>query len=313
MVKKTLFYTLGCLGMATFTAMVSSPSQAGAIQWYDTYVSYRYVPDNAQPGFNTPAPENAVNISYANGWTYGSNFVNIDFEAFSKQDQANVAGTSYNGKYYYPNSTSGSAEVYAIFQTVLSANKISGTKTFEVGPLEDLGLTIRGEFDTQNDQFASFKKMAIVGPNFAFNVPKGFFNVTVGVGHEWNTDAYLPYGNGTDYDATLVIDTAWDIPFKVANLSFDFTGYTSLVSPKGSGATGDFKHREEFLAHPKLLLDIGELISYEPGKIQAGIGYEYWLNKFGGYSSAIYPYAGGKNGNGTRESSLFFEIGYHFH
>jgi hypothetical protein len=299
-------YALCAAVFAGLTAMASGSAayaDGAKIDWSDTYVSYRYVPMNKQPGFGKNAPEHAVNISYANGWTYGSNFVSLDMEYFQRYDQSNCAFCSHT--------TAGSAELYAVFETTFSGNKIFKTNAFGFGPIADTGLEVDVEGDTQNDQFASFKKLLVTGPQFAIAIPKGFWTVTLGVSKEWNTDGFLPNGNGTNYNPAPILQTAWDLPFKIGPVAMDFTGFTNIIGPKGKGATGDYKQREEILAHPKLLADVGALVGYEPGKIQAGIGYEYWLNKFGSYNSGLKSTGG--LGGGTQENSVFFEIGYHFH
>jgi hypothetical protein len=55
----------------------------------------------------------------------------------------------------------------------------------------------------------------------------------------------------------------------------------------------------EILAHPKPLVDVGSLAGYPPGKLMAGIGYEFWMNKFG----SVKPYV-----EGTQESTVFLKL-----
>lgn len=54
--------------------------------------------------------------------------------------------------------------------------------------------------------------------------------------------------------------------------------------------------------HPKLMLDVGSLVGFQPKKLEAGVGYEYWHNKFGN----VPPLSG------TEQNSVFVEVGYHF-
>ena len=263
------------------------------IEFQDTYLSIRGLWQDKQPGYSQDTQEIAGNISYANSYTYGSNFVSLDLEDFSKPDYAN----SVTG-----NATSHSFEFYGVFRTVLSGNKITKSHNFSFGPIRDVGLVIGGDIDTQNDQFASYKRFIIAGPQFAFNLPKGFFNITVGVSKEWNTNAYLPNGNSTSYDPTWDVETAWAYPFNLGPVPLNFTGFANVIGPKGSGATGDLKHRIEILLHPKLMVDVGALIGFKPQKFEAGVGYEYWHNKFGN----VPPLPG------TEQNAVFLEAGYHF-
>ncbi len=284
--------------MAAALALVAlAPGHAVAwgIEFQDTYLSIRYLPADKQPGYRKDVNEVAGNISYANGWTYGSNFASIDFEDFSSRgDPAN----SVTG-----HADSNSAEVYAVFRSVLSGNKVTGSNMFTFGPIRDVGLLIGFDFDTQNDAFASYKKLITFGPQFSINLPRGFLNITLGLSHEWDTNGFLSNGNGTNFDPAFTIETAWAFPFAVGPVPLNFTGFANLVTPKGKGATGDFNHGTEILVHPKLMVDVGELLGYTPKKIEAGVGYEYWHNKFGSIPRYV---------PGTEQNSVFVEVGYHF-
>ena len=281
-----------CLAL---TALFPLRSYAFGIEFQDTYLSIRYLPEDKQPGYAKDINEVAGNISYANGWTYGSNFVSLDFEDFSKRgDPAN----SVVGK-----ANSDSFELYSVFRTTLSGNKIFGGNQFSFGPIRDIGLELGLDVDTQDDQFASYKRLVIVGPQFSINLPRGFWTVTVGMSKEWNTDAFVTNGNGTNYDPTYEIETAWAYPFAAGPVPLNFTGFANLIGPKGSGATGDFYHRVEILFHPKLMVDVGELLGMPAKKFEAGVGFEYWHNKFGSVKEAV---------PGTEQRSVFVEAGYHF-
>lgn len=280
--------------LAAATASVAAGAAHAEIFFSDTYVSYRHLFQDKQPGYAGNITEDALNISYANGWTYGSNFASLDLENFGHQDPANsVVGPAQNDSF----------EFYGLFRTTLSGNKISKTKDFSFGPIADIGLEAGFDLDTQDDQFASYKKLVVFGPQFAIALPRGFWTISTVLSHEWNTNAFLPNGNATNFDVTGEIETAWLFPFSVGGVPLSFTGYGNIIGPKGKGATGDFYHHTEILFHPKLLVDVGSLLGFKPQQIEAGVGFEYWHNKFG---STRPPLAG------TQQDSVFVEIGYHF-
>ena len=283
------------LALTVVATAALAPLRASAIgiEFQDTYLSIRYLPEDEQPGVRKNINEVAGNISYANGWTYGSNFVSLDFEDFGKGDPANAVVGKAN---------SDSFELYSVFRTVLSGNKIFGGG-FAFGPIRDIGLELGLDIDTQDDQFASYKKLVIVGPQFSINLPRGFWTITIGMSKEWNTDAFVANGNGTNYNPTLEIETAWAFPFAVGPVPLNLTGFANFIGPKGVGATGDFYHRTEILLHPKLLVDVGQLVYGVPKKFEAGVGFEYWHNKFGSVPQAV---------TGTEQRSVFVEAGYHF-
>ena len=282
--------------MLSASGLVATPAIAQTIQWSDTYLSVRGLLQDKQPGSPGETKEVAGNISYANGWTYGSNFVSLDFENFSHQDPANQTGFAPGAR-----ATADSFELYSVFRTVLSGNKIFNTNAFTFGPIKDVGLEFGLDIDTQDDQFASYKRLITFGPQFLVNMPKGFWSLSFHLAHEWNTDAYLA-NNSTSYDVTGEFETAWDYPFNIGPVPLKFEGFMNVVAPKGKGGTGDTYHRVEILVHPKLMVDVGQMIGWLPNKIDAGVGFEYWHNKFG--NTRPLP--------STEQDAFFVEVGYHF-
>jgi hypothetical protein len=276
------------------TLMFAAPASA-EIFFQDTYVSIRNLWQDKQPGYAGNVDEAALNIAYANGWTYGSNFASIDIENFTHQDPAN---TAFNGVKH----TSDSLELYALYRTVLSGNKIFGGNQFSFGPIKDVGLEFGVDVDTQDDQFASYKRLLVFGPNFSIDVPKGFLSIGVHISKEWNTNAYLP-NNSTSFNPAPELEVAFLYPFEIGPVPLKFTGYINVIGPKGKGNKYDVNHGTEVLAHPKLLVDVGALLGGKPNAFDAGVGYEYWYNKFGNEAKYL---------PGTQQNAFFVEAGYHF-
>lgn len=296
--------SIAVVAAVAFGVISTARAQAASIEFQNFYVSYRYLPDNQQPGNDSGhvVPENAINVAYVNGWTYGSNFLDLDFEQFSKGDpSSSISSTGPN---------LGSSEFYGVFRTTLSGNKISGTHDFSFGPIADVGLRLGGDYDIQNDQFGSYKRLIVAGPQFDIAMPKGFWNISLEVTHEWDTNGFAyPNGPSDSFAPAPAIETAWMYPFNIGPVPLQFTGFVNIIGPKGRGYSepkgyqGDFYHRTEILAHPKILVDVGSLVGYTPGKLMAGIGYEYWMNKFGNYKPHV---------DGAQQHSVFFEVGYNF-
>jgi hypothetical protein len=83
-----------------------------------------------------------------------------------------------------------------------------------------------------------------------------------------------------------------------------WTGFLNVITPKGKGAPDDFYHHWEVLFHPKLLVDVGALTGLTaPNTVDAGVGLEYWHNKFGSTTPPL---------PGTQQTAIFLEAGYHF-
>jgi hypothetical protein len=291
--------SVSVIALTAFALLGTTKAYAGtfpSIEYQDFYLSYRYVPDNTQPGDDSghSIPANEINLSYVNGWTYGSNFFSLDFEQFSKGDPSQ----SISGD---PNL--GSSEFYGVFRTTLSGNDIFGANKFAFGPVADVGLRLGGDYDVQNDSFGSYKRLLVAGPQFNIAMPKGFWNVSVEVSHEWDTNGFAEPGPSTSFSPTAELETAWMYPFNIGPIPLQFTGFMNIIGPKGKGYAGDFYHKTEILAHPKILVDVGSLVGYTPGKLMAGVGYEYWFNKFGSTKPPL---------PGTQEHTVFFEVGYNF-
>ncbi len=75
-------------------------------------------------------------------------------------------------------------------------------------------------------------------------------------------------------------NTAFALGFKAGAMPLSFEGYGSLTGPKGNDGFGQAT-RTEFLFHPKLMVDVGALAGTKKETYLAGIGWEYWHNKFG--------------------------------
>ena len=295
--------TLKLVVLAASLGVISGQSFAAGIEWSDTYLNIRNYWGNTEPGFEGTVPELAGNISYANGWTYGSNFVSLDFENIGKPDGAVCCQGAPGGK-----GTSASFESYNVFRTTLSGNKISGTKNFAFGPVSDVGLELGGDVATQDDQLGIYKRYIIVGPQFSFALPKGFWTATIAVAHEWTTNSFQA-NNSVSFNTTYAIESAWLYPFNIGPVPLRFEGFLDFIGPKGTGGSGGFYHNAEFLLHPKLMVDVGDLIGYAPNKFVAGVGYEYWMNKFG---TTPHGLANQGTPGGSQQNAIFIEAGYHF-
>jgi len=287
---------LPALAVASVVTMAAAAPASAEIFFQDTYVSVRNLWQDKQPGYPGAVDEKALNISYANAYTLGSNFVSLDLENFGHQDPANIVG--FKGQ----KATSDSMEFYGVFRTTLSGNALTNSKKFAIGPFSDIGFEMGFDLCTQNDQFASYKRMIVAGPQFSIAMPKGFWNISLHISKEWNSDAYAPQGS-TNFDAAPELETAWLYPFNVGSVPVKFTGFMNVIGPKGKGYPGASATGTEILAHPKLMVDVGALMGSKPGQFDAGVGYEYWYNKFGNQA---------KNLTGTQQNAFFVEAGYHF-
>lgn len=176
---------------STLTAPLSPPAQVSApTSWNDTYIGYRVGTNFYYPGVRTatgaPAKvtQNIGFLTTTGGFRYGSYAFNVDYLV---SNMANPEAGPTN-QYGYPTPGSGGAqEVYSVGRVSLSASRIFN-RQFSYGFIRDVGLTLGYEFGTKNDAYAERARMFVAGPTIEFAIPRGFWNMTLGVRTESNHD-----------------------------------------------------------------------------------------------------------------------------
>jgi hypothetical protein len=267
------------LGSAVLWGALGHPARA--FDWTENEIGLSYGPTYAEPGVASPnhprgneIEKFVVSITHVDGFKYGTNFINVDILKSGSNDPA--AGTT----------NVGATELYAVLRNVMSGNKISGTTNFSWGPINDIGWETGVDLETKNTAFAPEKRLVVFGPQFQLAVPDflggkdSFFNISLHGSHEWNNNGIV--GHSVDFAPTFEMETAWDflMPFSFMNYKVKFKGFANLVAPKGKDGFGN-ETKTEILVHPKLMVDFGEVIPGNKDRLEAGIGFEYWYNKFG--------------------------------
>ncbi len=276
------------LSLFALTAALAAPS-ARALDWSDTAFSYRYGSNFKEPGVGVPGTngtdiaKNILALTHVDGWKYGGNFLNIDM----------LISAGGVGLDTARNSTDGATEVYAVYRTHLSLNKVTGGKTFEFGPIRDIRLETGIDLSTKNTAFAPHKIMPVFGPTFELAVP-GFWTISVFVEKEWNNNGIASVrpdgtvnfarGGNVAFNATPMFATAWGIP--ILSLPLSFEGFGSVNLPKGKDGFGN-ETKTELLFHPKVMWDVGSAWGSPKSGYKVGVGWEYWVNKFGNDHNAV--------------------------
>ncbi len=277
-------------------AFLLAAGQAQAFDFSDNSVSLTYGPSYKEPGIprnrtNAGIELSKVILSYTHFdvWKYGTNFINIDALFSDGRNPSN-------------NSTGGATEVYALYRTNLSGNALLGGTPFTIGPIKDIRLELGVDFNTKNDTFAPAKKLIVAGPNIAFNVP-GFLNVGFHIAKEWNHNGIPGALRGdVSFDPTFELEIAWMQPLSFTGLPLKFDGFLNVVAPKGRDGFGA-QTATEVLTQPRLVLDFGAVAFGKPNWIDAYVGFQYWLNKFGADSSKVA---------GARAQTVFVGAAIHF-
>ncbi len=239
----------------------------GAADWSDTFLGYRTSDQYREPGIDGTIKKDILQLNHVSGWAYGTNFFNVDMLMSDKGDPA------ANGK-------SGANEVYVVYRTALSLGKLSG-KNLGFGPVRDVSFTAGFDFNAKDTTFASKKRFLVFGPTLNFKAGSGFFDLGLWGCHEQNYNGIV--GKSVDFKTTYLISAAWGLPFQVGPVGAEFKGYANYVGAKGKDGFG-VDTKPETLANLSLLVDVSPVFGTKK-KVYAGVGYEYWNNKFGGQNS----------------------------
>jgi nucleoside-specific outer membrane channel protein Tsx len=235
---------------------------AGAADWSDNYVGYRVGEKFREPCCGTTdIHKDILSFTHVSGYKYGINFFTADFLKSDSHDPAANGG-------------GGAQEVYAVYRHQLLLTPVTG-KSLAFGPVKEIALTAGIDLNSKDDAFGPRVRKFVVGPTFKFDVP-GFFDVSLLYRTEHNHNGIV--GKSVSFDPTYGVSLAWGIPIKAINAKFD--GFLDHIGPKGKDGFG-FETKAETLARAYLMFDAGKLAG-KPDTFYAGIGYEYWNNKFGG-------------------------------
>ncbi|TIC87127.1 hypothetical protein [Crenobacter intestini] len=273
---------IACAGM-----LCSIAFPALAADWSDTFIGYRWSNQYTEPAIDAEISKNIVSLTHASGYRYGSNFFNVDVLMSDSKDPAAGAGSG------------GAQELYAVYRTQLSFNKIYGSD-WKLGPIKDLALTAGFNAGSKNTQFAPRPRVLVIGPTIKFDVP-GFLDVSLLYRDETNHNG-IPSAKerNVHFDSTWNLNVSWGIPFHIGAASMLFKGFADYIGEKGRDGFGQ-STKPETLVRTALLLDVGQLVAGHKNTVFMGPGYEYWHNKFGN-----------PPGKGTKTSAPSINAEWHF-
>jgi len=245
-------------GLALATAALT-PAQAA--DWSDTSLGVRYSSQFAEPGISGDIAKVIYNLSYVSGDKYGMNLFVGDILTSDSKDPAAGGG-------------GGAQEFYGFYQRSFSLSKL-GTGGLKTGVTNDVSLVGRVDFGTKNTDFAPRPRKLRVGALANIAVPQGFWDVGVELYKETNHNGIT--GKDVSFDVTGVLTSAWAIPVGGVGT---FGGFFDYVGKKGKDGFGGDTAAETLL-RATFMFDV---MGPKSG-IKAGVGYEYWKNKFGNPAS----------------------------
>jgi nucleoside-specific outer membrane channel protein Tsx len=286
--------TAAALGLVALAALPLS-----AANWSDTFVGYQYSNQFRDPGLLGTQVKNRLELSGAAGWDYGTNFFDVNMLSATKSAPANTStGQPAPG-------APGNTEVYVVYRSSFDLGKIFKTN-LGFGPVREVDFTVGFDFDSQDNHFASNKKLMMAGPQFGFDVSHGFWNLGIGACREANYNGVVQ--QEVDFRTQFIVWTAWHKGFDLG-VPVTFKGWMNYVGAKGKDGFG-VDTKPETVGDLYLLADISSLFGRKPGAIFIGPGFEYWNNKFGGKNvtaPASQPY-----NNNQQTTALMLSAEIHF-
>lgn len=273
---------------ALLTAAAVLPAMAA--DWSDTSLGWRYGTRFAEPYGATDIHKNILSITHADGYKYGTNFVNVDMLLSDSKDPG--SGT-----------TAGAQEVYVVYRNTLDFGKLTG-KDFKSGFIRGYGATLGFDFNSKNDAYSSRKRMVVAGPTLMLDVP-GFLNLSLLA--LWESNAPNGVNSRYSYKTHGAAEADWSIALPVS-LPLAFEGYALYIGSKGTNEFGGPTAPETHV-DMKLMADVGAMAGAGKGTFKAGLGYEYWRNKFGNPTTDVI---GPGAGPGATARTPMVRLEYHF-
>ena len=193
---------------------------AGAAEWSDAYIGYRYGTRFAEPYLGNGIHKRIVNFGFANRYECGTHFFNADVLGTDSRDPRSAG------------SPEGAVETYIVYRHTLDLGRPT-SGIFDFGIVRGIGLTAGFDLNHKDDAgYNSRKKMLVAGATLMLDVP-GFLNVSLL--QLWESNAPCSTFTRTcvsrfDYAPHPMLSGAWAIPINGSNWSFE--GYGHFISSK---------------------------------------------------------------------------------
>ncbi|BDU78777.1 hypothetical protein [Mesoterricola sediminis] len=288
-------------------ALAALASPASAAIWSDTCIGFRTGNDFQEPGIDKKIAKSIIFLNHVSGYTYGSNFFNVDMLKSDKNDPMNSAE---------PGASSGGAqEVYVAYRHNLSLSKVFNTK-LEFGPVTDIEFTAGFDYNSKNTTFAPSVFKVVAGPTFSFKVP-GFLTLSALYYKEKNHNAFGSYSksiggwNDVSFDPAFRVAAAWGIKIPLGAVNTTFKGFGTYTTAKGIDGSG-VPTAPETLIDTTWMFDISPVFRAKAGTWQLGPGYQYWNNKFRNPTYATWAETPAGRVVNPRTSTFQVAIEYHF-
>ena len=237
----------------------------------DNSISWHYEFSATNPGAGTTG-KNVVSLTHFDVWSYGTNYVNIDW---LKATNGNATSAAPCG---FPNANTGCAgytELYGLWRGTLGWNQLFDTKIFSQGPLGNVAFLAGADLNADNTTLWSRKRSIEGGLQFEFKAPyNGFLNAGFVAYKEWQHDG-IASSLGTNPGGYVNFDTTWGIElnyvqplgFLPPSIPLTYKALVSIHGPKGPGEPNAPSRTDEYYTQQTLSLDIGQMIAEKPNTV----------------------------------------------
>ncbi|UVJ46264.1 nucleoside-binding protein [Pseudomonas sp. LS1212] len=251
-------------GAAVIVAMAGM-GQASALEWMNNSVGFRYGQEFTNPKNPEYISKRIYSFTHADGYRYGSNFLNLD--VFFSDSNDPRKGTDHGG-----------SEVYAVYRHQLFASRVFD-KPLGTGWIKDYAFTLGFDANRNNNLASSNKRAVVFGPTLKFNTV-GVLDFSVLYYREHNQTG-IPGARHEEltFDGTYNLNLVWMRPFHIGDHAAKFQGFVNYIGEKGE----DYNDND---TAAETLMRTSLMFAARPGKnikpnVWFGVGYEYWHNKFG--------------------------------
>ena len=231
---------------------LATGAHAGSADFATTNIQYlhgaHYADFNPNGGFSHGDEASIITLEHFDAWKYGDNFFFVDIT--NPDGEGDGFGTT--GK--------ASGSYYGEISPRLSIGKIFFDRELSWGLIKDVLFT-----STLEVPESPVKQTWLYGAAVDLNLPGfQFFQVN------W----YIRDPQESGIDTGQQITLAWGAPFKIGPVPMLFEGFLDY-------AWGVDPLKDNIITAPRLLVDVGDLMGFGAGKLQAGVEWQMWHNKFG--------------------------------
>lgn len=257
---------------------------AGAAEFTDTIFAYRFGTGFTEPARPDKIVKHIPTLTHLRSGDSGLHYLSLEGRFSDGADPAK-------------NSADGAREYLFFYRWQLPAARVL-ERPLAFGPARDLAFLAGIDLNEKDTLFAPKKRAFLAGPVVKFDVP-GYFDIGLLYYKERNHKGIpgTPHPNHT-FDGAWLLNAVWGIPFQAGSRPAVFQGLFNRLGDKGL----DFNDRPtagETLLRANVLFDVGQSFGLGKKAFMAGVGYEWWKNKYGTPAGV---------GTHTRTPTLNFEM-----